>query len=92
MLNGRSLFKHRVKRKPGRGSSSRALMGCFFDDALDKGGGDWLKACKRSTRECRIRWRWGRGIVIKSAEEIPYLILEVLRETFREVVRRIGGR
>ena len=30
VMNGRSLFKHRVKRKPGRGSSSQVLMGCFL--------------------------------------------------------------
>ena len=30
VTNGGSLFKHRVKRKPGRGSSSQVLMGCYL--------------------------------------------------------------
>ena len=37
VINGRSLFRHRVKRKPGRGSSSQVLMGCFVIMLLTKG-------------------------------------------------------
>ena len=92
VMNGRSLFKHWVKKEARQGIKLAGLDGVFFDDALDKGDGDWLKAGNRRTREGRRRWKWARGIVIQRAAEILYLLFEVMIEEFLEIIRQIGGR